>query len=86
MIGMALCAAACLLLAGMSPRWLAAQLTAGAVLAGLGLGLSRPTIAAMLTEDDLLALERDAFVALARDPASIARVAHMLKTGKPLRN
>ena len=39
-----------------------------------------------LTEDDLLDLERDAFVSLARYPASIARVSHMLKTGKPLRN
>ena len=39
-----------------------------------------------LTEDDLLDLERDAFVSLARHPASIARVSHMLKTGKPLRN
>ena len=39
-----------------------------------------------LGEDDLLALERDAVVSLARHPASIARVAHMLKTGKPLRN
>ena len=39
-----------------------------------------------LIEDELLDLERDAFVSLARLPASIARVSHMLKTGKPLRN
>ncbi len=39
-----------------------------------------------LREDDLLALERRAFMKLARHPASIARVKHMLKTGKPLRN
>jgi len=39
-----------------------------------------------LSEDDLLSLECRAFLALARQPASIARVAHMLKTGKPLRN
>ena len=39
-----------------------------------------------LNEDDLLDLERNAFVTLARKPASIERVAHMLKTGKPLRN
>ena len=39
-----------------------------------------------LAEEDLLALERRAFLALARHPASIARVGHMLKTGKPLRN
>jgi len=37
-------------------------------------------------EDELLALERKAFVALSKTPASIARVTHMLKTGKPLRN
>jgi 3-hydroxyacyl-CoA dehydrogenase len=39
-----------------------------------------------LSEDELLDLERRAFVSLARNPASIARVSHMLKTGKPLRN
>ncbi|NKB55978.1 MAG: 3-hydroxyacyl-CoA dehydrogenase [Alphaproteobacteria bacterium] len=39
-----------------------------------------------LNEDELLGLERDAFVRLAQNPASIARVSHMLKTGKPLRN
>ena len=37
-------------------------------------------------EDDLLALERTAFMALAHHPASMARVAHMIKNGKPLRN
>ena len=37
-------------------------------------------------ENDLLSLECRAFLALARQPASIARVGHMLKTGKPLRN
>jgi 3-hydroxyacyl-CoA dehydrogenase len=39
-----------------------------------------------LTEDDLLALERRAFLRLVRHPASLARVEHMLETGKPLRN
>jgi 3-hydroxyacyl-CoA dehydrogenase len=39
-----------------------------------------------LGEEDLLALEREAIVRLARHPASVARVAHILKTGKPLRN
>ena len=37
-------------------------------------------------EDELLELERNAFVSLARHPASIARISQMLKTGKPLRN
>ena len=40
----------------------------------------------LLGEDELLALERDAFVSLAKTPATIARISHMLKTGKPLRN
>ncbi len=39
-----------------------------------------------LAEDDLLALERAAIAKLVRTPATIARVKHMLKTGKPLRN
>lgn len=39
-----------------------------------------------VSEDDLLSLETRAFLALAREAASAARVAHMLKTGKPLRN
>ena len=39
-----------------------------------------------LTEDDLLALERRAFMELVRHPATIARIEHMLDTGKPLRN
>ena len=39
-----------------------------------------------LSEDDVLDLERQAFVTLARHPASMDRVSHMLKTGKPLRN
>lgn len=34
----------------------------------------------------LLGLERQAFVELARNPLSQARIEHMLKTGKPLRN
>jgi 3-hydroxyacyl-CoA dehydrogenase len=39
-----------------------------------------------LSEDELLALESKAFLALARTKATMARVAHMIKTGKPLRN
>jgi 3-hydroxyacyl-CoA dehydrogenase len=37
-------------------------------------------------EDWLLALERQQFVALAKSPATQARMQHMLETGKPLRN
>ena len=37
-------------------------------------------------EQYFLDLEREAFVSLAGEPKSQARMAHMLKTGKPLRN
>ena len=39
-----------------------------------------------VSEDEVLTLERDAFVSLARTSATIDRIQHMLKTGKPLRN
>lgn len=39
-----------------------------------------------VSEAQILELERDAIVELAKTPESRARVAHMLKTGKPLRN
>ena len=38
------------------------------------------------SEDDLLALERSAFLALIQTPATLARIEQMLETGKPLRN
>lgn len=41
---------------------------------------------APLTEDDILALECEAFVDLVKQPGTLARLDHMLKTGKPLRN
>jgi 3-hydroxyacyl-CoA dehydrogenase len=37
-------------------------------------------------EDQFSALERAAFLSLLRDPATLARMEHMLETGKPLRN
>jgi len=40
----------------------------------------------VVDEEWLLRLEREHFVALAQMPKTQARVAHMLKTGKPLRN
>ena len=39
-----------------------------------------------LGEDAVLALERHAFMTLIRHPATLARIEHMLETGKPLRN
>ncbi|MFQ5809686.1 MAG: enoyl-CoA hydratase-related protein, partial [Armatimonadota bacterium] len=37
-------------------------------------------------EDDVLALERAAFMRLVKTEATLARMVHMLETGKPLRN
>ena len=39
-----------------------------------------------LSENDLLTLEREAFMQLVKQPKTKARLEHMLKTGKPLRN
>jgi 3-hydroxyacyl-CoA dehydrogenase len=39
-----------------------------------------------IAEDKLLALEREAFLSLIREPRTLARIEHMLETGKPLRN
>jgi 3-hydroxyacyl-CoA dehydrogenase len=39
-----------------------------------------------VTEQYLLDLEREAFLSLCGDPKTQARMEHMLKTGKPLRN
>ena len=61
------------------------DVTVGKALAGVLSG-GDTDLTETLGEDDLLGLERRAFVTLARHPASIARVQHMLKTGKPLRN
>jgi 3-hydroxyacyl-CoA dehydrogenase len=43
-------------------------------------------LSAPLAEPDVLALERKAFMSLVRREPTLARVAHMLETGKPLRN
>jgi 3-hydroxyacyl-CoA dehydrogenase len=39
-----------------------------------------------VTEDQLLALERSAFMRLMQTPGTLARIEHLLVTGKPLRN
>jgi len=39
-----------------------------------------------VSEADMLALERTAFMALVHDPRTLARIEHMLETGKSLRN
>ncbi len=40
----------------------------------------------VMSENDVLELEREAFIALCKTPATIARIDHMLTKGKPLRN
>jgi len=40
----------------------------------------------LVTEDYLLNLEKEAFLSLVATDATQARIAHILKTGKPLRN
>lgn len=40
----------------------------------------------LVEEETILALEREAFIALAKEEKTIARIEHMLKTGQPLRN
>jgi len=40
----------------------------------------------VMSENDVLELEREAFIALCKTPATIARIDHMLTNGKPLRN
>jgi 3-hydroxyacyl-CoA dehydrogenase len=47
-------------------------------------GDADPTIP--LEEEAVLALERDAFMRLVRTEPTLARIAHTLETGKPLRN
>ena len=39
-----------------------------------------------ISEEGLLDLEREAFLQLCGTPATRARIAHMLATGRPLRN
>jgi 3-hydroxyacyl-CoA dehydrogenase len=39
-----------------------------------------------LHEDDILELERSRFMTLLHHPDTIARIEHVLETGKPLRN
>jgi 3-hydroxyacyl-CoA dehydrogenase len=57
---------------------------AGRIAAVIGGGRSRT--GGYMSEDALLTLERDTFVDLLRQEKTIARIDHMLKTGKPLRN
>ncbi|MGB9807394.1 MAG: enoyl-CoA hydratase/isomerase family protein, partial [Thermosulfidibacteraceae bacterium] len=55
--------------------WIAKILTGGDVLPGT-----------VVTEWDILDLEREAFLSLCGEPKTKERIVHMLTTGKPLRN
>ena len=60
----------------------------GVIAGELALGLSGGDTDTLdtVSEDWVLRLERDAILRLARTDKTLARVEHMLKKGKPLRN
>jgi 3-hydroxyacyl-CoA dehydrogenase len=60
--------------------------TVGMALAELVTGGAAADPTLVTDEDALRKLARDAFMALIRTPATLARMEHMLETGKPLRN
>ncbi len=60
--------------------------TVSLALADVLSGGPQADITVATTEDQILALEREAFMRLVRTPPSLARIEHMLDTGKPLRN
>ena len=61
------------------------DLVVGAHLAELLCGGGAPA-GAILSDEDLCALERQAFLRLAGTPATVARIEHILREGRPLRN
>jgi 3-hydroxyacyl-CoA dehydrogenase len=69
-----------------SGRATAHDVTVSAALARVLSGGDKADWTAPMKEDDVLRLERDEFIRLARTPQTIARIEHMLNTGKPLRN
>jgi 3-hydroxyacyl-CoA dehydrogenase len=58
----------------------------GEMLASVLTGDQRYNATKPVHEDAILTLEREAFIDLLATPATVARVRHMLETGKPLRN
>ncbi len=60
------------------------EVVAGHLATVLTGGATDPT--ETVSEDELSRLEREAFLALVKTPATLARIEHMLETGKPLRN
>ncbi len=64
-----------------TPHDLVVSTALAEVLAGGDADVTRP-----LREDDVLELERSRFMALLHSPDTVARIEHVLETGKPLRN
>ncbi len=62
------------------------DITVSKTLAEVLTGGPNGDVTVVLKEDDILALERSNFMRLAKNPKSLARMEHMLETGKPLRN
>jgi 3-hydroxyacyl-CoA dehydrogenase len=90
-------AAATVTLAGPAGKAMLMAAVDGMVAAGKATAHDRVTSDALATvltgdaggtmdDDALLALERKAFMGLVRTPGTLARIEHMLATGKPLRN
>jgi 3-hydroxyacyl-CoA dehydrogenase len=78
------------LLLGLHLAWRAARITdhdvvIGKKLAGILSGGALPH-ATTVSEQHLLDLEREAFISLCGERKTLERIAHTLKTGKPLRN
>ena len=57
----------------------------GMALAGVLSGGAVPP-GSTITEQEMLALEREAFMRLISEPKSLARMESLMKSGKPLRN
>jgi 3-hydroxyacyl-CoA dehydrogenase len=74
------------MLEGEAGRLTAHDRVVGEKLAFVLTGRESPAGAKPLKEEAILALEREAFIDLIATPATIARIRHMLETGKPLRN
>ena len=62
------------------------DVTVSKALAEVLSGGPRADILSPTDEDGILALEREVFIRLVKTPETLARIEHMLETGKPLRN
>lgn len=62
------------------------DITVSAALARVLSGGEKADWTVPMKEDDILKLEREEFMKLARNPGTVARIETMLETGKPLRN